>query len=189
MKIKNTKELQLRADSHARNDHILQGTYGKGNVNGHIEFKGCAVGCLSTPHRKKELRDFLRKHLNRRPAYAYGPEQFLDITEGTQREMLAKEFGITEDLAVLAEGIFEVQETHGAAINFVRDFAKALVEGSDIRPRDVHAYMRKNLNGCGLHYADIMEEVEIQRDEYEGDNASAVADTFLNWLRKRPVAK
>lgn len=173
MKIHNTHELRLRARSHAKNDHILQGTYGEGKANGEVEFKGCAIGCLSTPHRKPELRRFIRKYL-----HAGG---WLEVDDRDQRAMLAKEFGICLSLARLAEGFFEAQPYHGQAINFVRDFAEALPEAANIRPVDCRRFARQ----FGVAESRWKRHGDIRFEEIEAAIIQPEEQTeeFLSWLR------
>lgn len=141
MRIKNTKELRLRARAHAKADHIQQGTYGSGTTNGKTEYEGCAVGCLATPHRLKDLREYIIKH-----GHAWDGENYeADFDGEWQRQKVAKEFGITERLMILAEGFFETQEYHGGAIEFVKNFATSLNEGADITPRMVDSWAEENL--------------------------------------------
>ena len=131
MKLKNTAELRLRALAHAREDHIRQGTYGSGSVNGHANFEGCAITCLATPHRKGELREFLRGIFGDRGSTAsfraFGRDEFHQMRD------LRRDFGIHASLARMAEALFESQPTHGAAINIIPRFANALARRGDGR--------------------------------------------------------
>lgn len=137
MKVRNTRELVQRARGHARADHVKQGTYGRGAVNGHVVYKGCAIGCLSTPHRKPELRKFLR-------AVFGGPKgtpnslnhvEYFGRDEFAMLKDLGAEFGIDPTLARCAEAIFERLPTHGEAIDFIPAFASALNEGASFTQR------------------------------------------------------
>lgn len=141
MKIKNTKELVLRADGHAKADRIKQGTYGSATVNGHAEFEGCAIGCLATPHRKADLRSFLRGFLGKTDAGARDPwggvpvaNEPFSLDEDMLIKQLGKEFGICPALARVAESCFESYDTHGGAIEFIPRFARSLNEGAEITP-------------------------------------------------------
>lgn len=130
--IKNKRELVLRAEGHARSDHIMQGTYGDISANGSVEFYGCAIGCLATPHRQKELRAFFdEKKVESVP----GVSPYVPSGVFHSRNLLTKleeEFGICPALGRCAEAIFEDMPTHGSAISFIPKFARALPEGVDI---------------------------------------------------------
>lgn len=143
MRIKNKRELVLRALGHARLDHIAQGTYGSASCNGEVEFKGCAIGCLATPHRKGELRSFIR-----RLGELICGEYELEEAGTDQIPRLKREFGICPELARVAEAFFESQPTHGAAIEFIPEFAKALPEGANITPRKVRKFWEESLGGA-----------------------------------------
>jgi hypothetical protein len=187
MKIKNTKELKLRANGHARSDHILQGTYGDASANGHVKYEGCAVACLSTPHRKRSLRAFIKEHTGTWGGY--------DRDVADMRKDLAKEFGINRYLVIAAEGYFEAQETHGAAIEFVKNFAHALPEGANITPGQVKAFLKQQFGWTpGFDsFAEITLGV-AGRDSYSYylEQGGSVIDSrtseFLQWLRERPVS-
>ena len=59
MRIHDTEKLVARARSHARADHVMQGTYGRVRSNGKAQFEGCAVGCLSTPSYEEGLGEMM----------------------------------------------------------------------------------------------------------------------------------
>jgi len=172
MKIKNTKELVLRARGHAKLDHIAQGTYGDGTVNGDVEFKGCAIACLATPHRKKDMRAWFIKWLgeNYEPGYSNEVEfdDHADLIPALERE-----FGITQGLARAAEALFESQSTHGAAINFIPAFAEALNEGADITPKAVQK-MWLDLTGYHLDPGDFNNNMDPKHTE-----------GFLAWVKEQ----
>ena len=172
MKIKNTRELVLRAQGHARADHIKQGTYGQGAVNGHAEYQGCAIGCLSTPHRKGDLRAWLRDNL-------WGPAASLTyVYQGSDAmtKQLADEFGISPQLARAAESLFEGFYTHGDAINFIPEFAKSLNEGADIQVPDLRkAWRAVGGRRISRSSADLRSSVK----------AEEAAPKFLAWLREQ----
>lgn len=188
MRTKNTKELKLRAASHVKYDHIKQGTYGQGKVNGYAEFKGCAIGCLSTPHRKAELRSFLRQHLETREealrqfegrSLPKNYEFTLKLDDEYQRKRLGEEFGLTRLLVIAAEALFEAQRYHGDAINFVRNFAYAIPEGVEITDREVWAFLKDDLCIVKGNYR----PKELEFDEislYE-----EVAHLFLTWIEEK----
>lgn len=134
MRVKNIRQLQLRADWHAEKGHVLQGTYGNVDLDGKVEFFGCAVGCLSTPHTKTRLLQFLREHVTKDGGS-------LDHESRGQREDLTREFGLTPMLITAVEGLFEGQPTHGAAIEFVPKFAHALHEGAEITDEDIEQWI------------------------------------------------
>lgn len=163
MKIKNVKELQLRANAHARLDHYRQGTYGSGKTNGHTEYRGCAVGCLATPHRKDDLRDFIITHGKKR-----GDWYEVNFAGPEQREMIEGEFGICEDLIVVAEGFFEAQPTHGGAIEFVKRFSHSLNEGSDFDGALVEAWCLAVFKDAVTNWEDVSNYISSEID-YEDD--------------------
>ncbi len=158
MKIKNTKLLRKRADWHHANDHIKQGTYGEGSVNGKPYFEGCAIGCLSTPHTFKALNAWARSYLPE--DYESGQMVELGPEPGEMRGILGEEFGICNALTHLAEDIFEGLGYHGDAINFVRDFAHALKEGSTITDRDVGQFK----DAVIYHSCSLKEDVNLLLD-------------------------
>lgn len=185
MKIKNTKELRLRANSHTKLDHIKQGTYGLVKLNGHPEYRGCAIGCLSTPHRKRDFLRFVKATIDtlRAEGVSIRKGRWQGFADGyKQRDALAKEFGITENLAIVAEACFEGQVKHGAAIEFIRDFAFALPEGADIQDRHVVAFLERRgvTVGWNLNYYDIKQHMMRST----GGIPQFTMD-FLDWLRSR----
>jgi hypothetical protein len=143
MKIKNTRELVLRAQWHARHDHVKQGTYGDVSMNGEVEYQGCAIGCLSTPHTKKGMRAYFDKFSSRWYRSGGGRTVVLPESDVMVRD-LGKEFGICPALARAAEECFEGAETHGAAISFIPAFAKALNEGARISDRQVERWTERH---------------------------------------------
>lgn len=201
MRIKNTRELRLRANAHARLDHVKQRTYGQAKVNGQAEYKGCAVGCLSTPHRKPDLIAFLRSKVH--GALSFGGWVAFDGSGNPQRDALARDFGICAALAVVAEGFFEAQPKHGAAIEFIRDFAHALPEGADVRPDDVRAWLkaqriviltrgasftgptssRARFGVQTISYLDVMRGAKGAGKGRVADRVGANTAAFLTWLR------
>ena len=176
MKIKNTAELRRRANAHARNDRIAQGTYGDASVNGHVEYHGCAIGCLSTPHRKAELRTYL---------LSQGAD-ILDIPRPNVEAMLrrlSREFGISPALARCAEAIFETLPTHGAAIEFIPKFAASLNEGADITPAALRNVWPDIIDTHGGWSYVTSDRAKWPRSE----RAAVAAEQFLRWLRaQRP---
>lgn len=147
MKTKNTRELRLRANSHARAGHVMQGTYGKGKLNGLPGYRGCAIACLAAPHRKRDLLKMLRGLIGHKRTGMWHEGPF---TSGRWRKALKSEFGLCDGLIRVVEGYFEAQPTHAQAIDFVRDFAHALPEGTDIQDRHVRAFMRRQGYTGGL---------------------------------------
>lgn len=141
MVIKDTHKLVERAEWHAEQDHIYQGTYGAGKVNGETEFKGCAIGCLATPHGDEELAEFLRRYLREdltaSPSIWGEGMTFLGLDSIEQTYEIEEQFGICTELLRVVEDIFEGLPTHGDAINFLPAFARALPEGADIKGADV----------------------------------------------------
>lgn len=124
MKIKNTRELILRARHHARHDHVRQGTYGEAHTNGTVrEYQGCAVGCLATPHRKRDLLSFIKSRFRKSMFdhgtwHSPGPE--------TLNRWIGEEFGIPKELMSWAEAEFEARLYHSEAIEFIPAFAEAV---------------------------------------------------------------
>lgn len=183
MKLKNTRELVLRARAHARHDHVQQGTYGRGSVNGDVRFKGCAIGCLATPHRKSELRSFLRS-LFGGPQLYYKDFSSQGLNSDGMVGKLRREFGINWALARAAESFFEAQPTHGAAINFIPAFAAALNEGANITPGAVRRFWYKHRIG----FNDSLRDVYVYDYEASGPTSEQVkvlTPIFLDWLRSQ----
>lgn len=182
MKIKNKRELVLRAQYHARHDHVKQGTYGIGRANGQVEFQGCAIGCLAAPHRKKDLRDYVRAIFDKTkvPAYShlinsdgsmYDPRDSDELVAEVGRE-----FGLTPRLLRAAEDVFEGLIEHADAIDFIPAFAKALPEGARITDRQVAAF-RKH-----YHWDAGWDEATQTDREPSGE---AKREQLLGWLRSR----
>lgn len=146
MKVKNVKLFRRRAKAHADAGHISQGTYGRGDVNGKVEYQGCAVACLAAPHQKRELRQFVKDQLKkiRHPEISNGLKE-LEFSGSRHKRQLSEEFGLTPELLTLLEGLFEAQRTHGAAINLIPAFANALHEGADIKPAAVQRFAQQEL--------------------------------------------
>jgi hypothetical protein len=142
MRIKNVKLLRARARWHAKEGHVKQGTYGGGRVNGEVEFHGCFVGCLATPHSKRALKSFLQENLSGL-VWASGESHLLERTVREQHRTLTATFGLTPPLIALIEAFFEAQPTHAEAIDFVPKVAAALNEGADISPKDVRLWWRE----------------------------------------------
>lgn len=186
MEIKNTKELRLRARSHAKYDHIKQGTYGSGHTNGKTEYKGCAVGCLSVPHRQADLKAFIREHgaLNQEEdAYVVNFHGF------EQREWIEAEFGICEALMIVGEGFFEAQPTHGGAIEFVKNFALAFNEGADFTPTMAHEWCEEHMEGrWATDWEDVKDWITYVVYQSGDENVTfesvcaALTEEFLGWI-------
>lgn len=141
--IRNTKTLRERAEWHAAKDHVMQGTYGRGDVNGKAEFKGCVIGCLATPH-GDALVEYLRDNLSIGEGIRLMSRGDYSLTSD-----IYEQFGIEPELMRLAEDVFEGLSTHGAAINFVRDFVRALPEGAKIDAEDA-GHIRDRLRGLPM---------------------------------------
>lgn len=157
MRTKNIAEFRLRARAHARLDHVVQGTYGKASVNGDAEFKGCLIGCLSTPHRKRSLIRYLREHIGAKS----GVTGFFD--DDAQVKSIEREFGIPRGIQRIAENIFEAFPFHGEAINFLPEFADAIPEGVVFTHPQIKAFQGRvsDLSWIDAH------------------------EPFLDWLRSR----
>lgn len=189
MKIKNTPEIRLRADAHAKADHVKQGTYGRGKVNGLAGYRGCAVGCLSTPHRRRDLLKFLREQATKVVDFKKGKWFDFEGYGNQQRRLLAEEFGICNELAVIAEGCFESQVTNAEAIDFVRDFAHALPEGVDVRDRNCAAFLRSQGLRRVRSYNNIIDAVapfqvtNKRASKAERQRVEDFTTAFLAWLR------
>lgn len=168
--LRNIHELQLRANWHAKQGHVMQGTYGDVSLNGHLDFRGCAVGCLSTPHRMSRLKTFLQKFMDSGGGLKH---------EGQgQRESLEKEFGLNYVMIACVEGLFEGQPTHGAAISFVRDFAHALREGAEITTQDIYTWQARAL---GIR-EDGWNEIHEALESYEAEQVETVTTDFLDYV-------
>ncbi len=139
-RLRNKRELVLRARGHARMDRLTQGTYGEAYVNGHVDYRGCAIGCLAVPHRGAELLRFVKERREASPlAHLDSPGVWFPMVDEHLRE-LERSFGISEAMMRRAELVFEALPFHGAAIEFVPAFTEALPEGVIIHdtelPRD-----------------------------------------------------
>lgn len=181
MKTKNTKELRLRANAHCDRDHVEQGTYGSIKRNGRFLYQGCAVGCLSVPHRKRDLEKYLREVAATEEEKGGSIRSYWwAFAEGDDEiARLQTEFGLQRPLLTVAEACFEGQGKHGAAIEFIRDFAHAVPEDVDIRPRDVMAFLRSQGYyelASTFDYGDLM----MGRDPRV---VAPFTKAFLDWLR------
>ena len=168
--IHDTKELRLRARGHHRADRICQGRYGDMEDR---SFRGCAIGCLGTPHRRDALRAFINKHFTFNSQWQdYSGE----LGAGEQRQALQREFGIRLPLAHACEAFFEAQETNAAASNFLLHFAEALNEGAEIRRRDLDRFFKDNF-GCRMptRWRGIEELVE--------QNPRPITAKFIAWIK------
>lgn len=186
MKIHNTKELRARARSHAKYDHVKQGTYGDGSTNGKTEYQGCAVGCLAVPHKKADLRAFIIAN----GFFDKFEEMYVmrDVSGDTQRRRVANQFGINESLMIMGEGFFEAQPTHGGAIEFIKNFALAFNEGADFTPAMVRKYAFE-------HYDQSITEWEEIRCWFKNQNwrspnpisydkiCAEHTEMFLSWIK------
>lgn len=182
--IKNGRELVLRAQGHARVDHIQQGTYGESSCNGYVEFKGCAIGCLATPHRQSELRGFI-KSLGRFFADdGDGDQWVLSESASDQLKRLKRDFGINIALARCAEALFEAMPTHGAAINFIPAFAKAVAkcEGVNLTPGRVARGWRESVVDGYCSRASYWGAITGDWDVGFDSDAEEAAKSFLGWI-------
>jgi hypothetical protein len=202
-KIRNTKELVTRSKSHAKKDHIVQGTYGDISKNGHYEFKGCAIACLANPATQKGLKQFFKKWFDA-SEWSVDGENEVDLESDRMIDELKKEFGIVPELARCAEAVFEGLNTHGEAIEFIPKFAAALPEGANITPKQVEKFVEKNWEteaNVGPDIANIgyVDTKFISQPGYGYDNgwtehiyldASEAGDRLIKWLEsKKKVAK
>jgi hypothetical protein len=167
MIIKNTETLRKRADFHHEQDQIIQGDYGEAKTNGDIEYKGCAIGCLSTPNPTEQpaFADFLKEH---RPEGALpGKWAVVNLDSEQMREILGEEFGICYNLTHLAENIFESIMGEQEAADFVKEFAYALRDGIVIDNDRVN---------------------DFQEEKYWNKRSRrpwhAIKDDFLDWLKQ-----
>lgn len=143
MKIKNKAELVRRARWHRTEDRFVQGHYADFEpTNGDVKFTGCAIGCLATPARKRELKGWMEKLRESIGHFVTTKDLGAWDDSDSQTKRLGQEFGITEALARLAEGVFESADTREEAADFVVEFAKALPEGKNITPRMVATFRR-----------------------------------------------
>lgn len=152
MKLKNLATLRRRANWHAKKDHISQQTYGEGSTNGHLEYKGCAIGCLVAPSGLQNLRAWI-KELGTYDADEGIWEFDADYGDYDDDEMvddLGEQFGISPLLARAAEALFELQLTHGDAINFIPKFAAALNEKAQIDDDELAEVLRGALPGIDV---------------------------------------
>jgi hypothetical protein len=206
MKIKNKGLLVRRAEWHAKNDHVKQGTYGDSSCNGKVEFEGCAIGCLATPHTERGLRAFIRKLGEKEvksdykfdPSLGYSTWQreetgsfVLYEEDDDQLPRIAREFGINRALARAAEGLFESFNKNGEAINFIPAFARALPEGVNVRP-DAVKRAWKRITGLELELETSNAFSGPYSNRYYGRKSSVpateAARQFLAWLRSGAAA-
>jgi hypothetical protein len=139
----------------------MQGTYGNVYLNGKAEFQGCAVGCLSTPHTQNRMYAFLKEHLS------YGGNSGgLDHEGLGQRESLTEDFGLNPTLIAVVEALFECQPTHGAAIEFVPQFANALHEGAEINDDAVLEWLDHRELPVVSEWNPIHDEIEYADPEF-----------------------
>lgn len=175
MKIKNTRELRLRARGHARADHITQGTYGNSHTNGKPEFEGCAIGCLATPHRQSDLRSFIK----RLGSFDISDEVWrLNENAEPQLNRLRREFGISRQLARMAEALFEGFSLHSDAIDFIPAFASALNEGADLKPAALRREWQRLGGSAYVGWSGRHPTAELGEEDAED-----MAPKFLAWLR------
>lgn len=183
--IRNKRTLVRRTQWHADQDHVVQGTYGSGSCNGQAEFQGCAIGCMATPHTTKGLRAFIKRVGGM--SHGLGEWSFHE-EDDDQLPRITKEFGVSRALARVAETLFEAQPTHGAAINFIPKFARALPEGVKITDRQVQEAW-KDITGCDLR-TDTFNPFHAPNDPWGGNRRSKVyreqaEREFFAWLRKQ----
>ena len=171
--IKNGRELVLRAQGHARQDRITQATYGRGTVNGDVKLEACWIGCLSTPHRKPQLRSFLRKLGF--DGNGFTQEFHLDSQESLSQ--LENEFGINLCLARVCEAIFESRESPEEGTKVTVRLAKAIAacEGKRLTP--------KQIVGAWSKIVDIPDAVHDHGSEWPEDDEQVEA--FFAYLEKR----
>lgn len=137
--IRNKAELVRRAEYHRREDRFVQGTYSDFMGNGDVKFKGCAIGCLATPHTQSGLRKLFETLLpegRRRLGIAHAEEN-----AHTQLKRLRAEFGVSVALARLMEDVFERETDNDRAANATVRMVRALPEGVDIRGQDVKRFV------------------------------------------------
>jgi hypothetical protein len=195
MRIKNTQELVNRSRWHARHDHVKQGTYGKSKTNGVTEFQGCAIGCLATPHRKRDLKAFVKalrakfgdKNDGSITGLGYIDEGYVYEDDLAQLKRLKSEFGIIPELARVAESIFEHLPTHSEAIEFIPAFAAALNEGANFTPAKVEKAWERLSDNTNNHVSvdwasSPADWNEDERDEDHNQRIRDVRDKFLAWV-------
>lgn len=125
MKIKNKKELILRAKGNVRVDQLVNDSYI--NKRGR-EPKVCGIGCLALPHRKREQAAFFEN-------------LFSKIVGGARcKDLLEEEFGISRALANLLESLFVGANRKGEAGAFIIGFAEHIPEGVSIDRENVLAF-------------------------------------------------
>lgn len=128
MKLKNTDELRRRAKAHRRMDNFLAGTYGSNAEDGDPnEIEACGIGCLAAPHQKGRFAALMAK---------IGVQMWAPASE---RERLAKEFGICDDLTWVIENGFE-HGGMGENSDFVVAVTEAMADGVNIRPEEARRW-------------------------------------------------
>lgn len=199
MRLKNMKELVLRARAHARADRIQQETYGLGTVNGKAEFKGCWIGCLSTPHRKRDLFPYLRaareRGVEKATAAAFPiPEGDLisyGLDNDEQRRLIREEFGINNGLLTVAESLFE-SLSEDAARSFLVDFCVLLerLEGANFAEQATRNKFSTILKRAGVN--SLVREMVTDKDRsfvrFHHTVALYVRDEVFAWLESKVPA-
>lgn len=207
MKLKNITLFRRRANWHAKEGHIRQGTYGGGKVNGKAIFHGCFVGCLATPHTKSKLTEFLRANLDGPgPFDSPGDETVLiETTINDQHKRLSREFGLTLPLIAVIEALFEAQPTHAEAIDFVPAVARAANAGADITPKSVREFWTVHFPDSGVvpakrppleddtNWAQLRTAIKNRNyprtTRARNREVRKATEEFLTWLRtQKPVA-
>lgn len=171
MKIKNKKELILRARSNVREDELVNDFYAE-RVGGQKKARVCGIGCLSLPHRKAER---IAAYLD--PGYDYGNPVH-------ETNKLAEDFGITGSLLTLLESLFvQINQAGGekAAGEFINGFVKRLPEGANITRVNVQAF----LGYAGVQYEWWPRSLHSEYRELEISRiigANEVRDKLFAWL-------
>lgn len=195
MKIHDTEKLRKRADSHAAEDHIKQGTYGNAETNGHTTYIGCAVSCLATPSMDEGLVDLIKEE-GELSVGDDGKDMWVlaDFSTGTPfrparlHYEVKEQFGINETLMIIAEGLFEAQPTHGAAIEFVKAFAHSFEEGEDITKKMAHDWAYITLDRDPTHWELIYNIVALRAGSEKGTptykaTCKQISDEFLEFCK------
>lgn len=140
------RRMVRRARSHMKADRFMRGTYGGWQVmNGTVEFRGCAVGCLSQPTDKSVFKTTSKmKH----DVEVYGADilpyieeaqiyasEFVDETEEPSRSNyseLEEQIGFCKPLIAMLDDCFENRMDLDRAKQFPLEVMRATAVGKDV---------------------------------------------------------
>lgn len=184
MLTKNIPELRNRADFHRKWDNITGGTYGSPRLDaeGRVRVGGCAVGCLSTPHRGRDIYAQIAE--GRLSRIFTGGELYFSPTDPdsarsiTQHQRLTEDFGLNSRLIRAIEGLFESQGSPEAKSKFLHTTAHAIPDGVQITCADVDAFTGEHIGVTSgkAEWDEVCHAVERR-------NVRQITKAFHKWLR------